>query len=57
MLALPERQAMIEGGANEVAISIASPYPAELERINRMITDRNVDGVVSRYPVRESPHA
>lgn len=54
LLSLPERQSMIEGSAGEVVIVIASPYPAELDRINEMIAAEDIDAVVSRYPVRES---
>lgn len=54
LLSLPERQSMIEGSAAEVAITIASPYPAELDRINQMIAAEDVNAVVSRYPIRES---
>ncbi len=54
LLALPERQSMIEGSAAEVAITIASPYRAELDRINQMIAAEDVDAIVSRYPIRES---
>ncbi|WP_143331711.1 AAA family ATPase [Burkholderia sp. IDO3] len=54
LLAMPERQAMTEGTRSEIEITIASPYPAELDRINRMIDVEDVEAVVSRYPVRES---
>jgi len=54
LLAMPERQAMIGGRTGEVAITIASPYPAELDRIKQMIEANNIEAVVSRYPVRES---
>lgn len=54
LLAMPERQAMIDGQTGEVTITIASPYPAELDRISRMIEAKDVEAVVSRYPVRES---
>jgi predicted ATPase len=54
LLVIPERQAMTEGTRNEIAITIPSPYPAELDRINRMIDAEDVEGIVSRYPVRES---
>lgn len=54
LLAMPERQSMVEGSASDIAITIESPYPAELNRINNAIAAGEVDAIVSRYPVRES---
>lgn len=54
LLAMPERQSMIAGSTGDIAITIESPYPAELDRINNAIAAVEIDAVVSRYPVRES---
>jgi predicted ATPase len=54
MLALPDRQLMISGKDGAISVSLPSPYPAELERIKKLIEEQNLDGIVARYPVRES---
>ncbi|MFS0758529.1 AAA family ATPase [Noviherbaspirillum sp. 1P10PC] len=54
LLAMPDRQAMIEGKSSAINVSISSPYPAELGKIQGFIETGNIEGIVSRYPVRES---
>jgi len=54
MLSLPDRQAMISGESGTISVSLLSPYPTELAQIRRLIEEKNVDGIVARYPVRES---
>lgn len=54
LLAMPERQSMLTGSVCDIAITINSPYPAELDRIKTAIAAGAVDAIVSRYPVRES---
>jgi ABC-type cobalamin/Fe3+-siderophores transport system ATPase subunit len=53
LLAMPTRDALI-GGQQNISISVESPYAAELDRINRFIEFKDVDAIISRYPVRES---
>jgi hypothetical protein len=53
LLAMPTRDALIAGTGN-IAISVESPYAAELDRITRLIEGRDVDAIISRYPIRES---
>ena len=54
MLSLPSRDSMIQGGAGDINVAITSPYPQELALIAQMISDEDVNAIVSRYPVRES---
>jgi predicted ATPase len=54
MLSLPDRQSMISGTGETISVSLPSPYPTELMRIRRLIDEKNIDGIVARYPVRES---
>lgn len=54
MLSLPDRQSIINGGDGSISVSLNSPYPTELARIRQLIEEENIDGVVARYPVRES---
>lgn len=53
LLAMPTRDALI-GGQRNISISVESPYAAELNRINRFIEFKDVDAIISRYPIRES---
>lgn len=54
MLSMPDRQSMIAGRGTSISISVASTYPAELAKIRGLITAGDIDGIVSRYPARES---
>jgi hypothetical protein len=54
MLQMPSRKSMMEGEAGTVSISIPSPYPVELQRLNALILNEDVEAIVARYPVRES---
>ena len=37
-----------------IDLSVASPYPDELARFKKLVTDRKLDDLVARYPLRES---
>jgi hypothetical protein len=50
---MPDRETLISGSP-QVSISVSSPYPADLRRINSLIAAGDVDSIVARYPVRES---
>jgi hypothetical protein len=52
--ALPDRKAMIGGNALPISIQIASPYPGELKKLKDLIAAKDIDGIVARYPVRET---
>lgn len=54
MLSLPDRQSMINCQNNTINVSLISPYPDELNRINELIEKQDIDSIVARYPVRES---
>jgi hypothetical protein len=54
MMTLPSRETMRGGQGESINVSVQSPYPNELTRIKNLISTENVDGIVSRYPVRES---
>ncbi len=54
MRAMPDRQFMIDAKGSALSISIACPYPAEFDRIKSLVAAADVDGIVSKYPVRES---
>lgn len=51
---LPPRRAIVEAGAGDINLSISSPYPAELARLNNLIKTGDIDAIIARYPVRES---
>jgi predicted ATPase len=52
--ALPDREAMIGGNALPISIQIDSPYPGELQKLKDLIAANDLDGIVARYPVRET---
>ncbi|TPK39562.1 ATP-binding cassette domain-containing protein [Mesorhizobium sp. B2-5-3] len=52
--ALPDRQAVIDGNTAPLTISITSPYPTELSRLRELLRAGDLDGIIARYPVRES---
>jgi len=54
MLSLPDRQSMINCQNNTINVSLISPFPDELNRINELIEKQDIDSIVARYPVRES---
>ncbi len=51
---LPTRIALIGGAAAPVSVSLSSPYPAELARLQGLRADSDIFSIISRYPVRES---
>jgi hypothetical protein len=53
-LGIPDRASLIASGAAPVQISIASPYPTELTRLQGMIQQGRAFEIVARYPVRHS---
>ncbi|EGF89457.1 hypothetical protein ABI_38710 [Asticcacaulis biprosthecium C19] len=50
---LPTREALMNT-PNDIQVNIPSPYPGELARLTAMIVGGDFDGIVSRYPIRES---
>lgn len=51
---LPTRAAMVAGHAAPVTISLPNTYPEELARLQAFVEARNLDGIIARYPVRET---
>lgn len=45
----------MDAGDQDITISIPSPLRSELRRIEQCIAGDNLDAIISRYPVRESP--
>ena len=37
-----------------INVCIDSPYPEELERFRNLINDEDIDGLIARYPLRDS---
>jgi hypothetical protein len=54
MRSVPDRQPMIAGTTASIDISLASPYPRELAVIRNLVAAGDIDGIVYKYPVRES---
>jgi ABC-type lipoprotein export system ATPase subunit len=54
LLAMPDRQSMIDGKTSSIDVSIPSPYLAELAKIRDFIATGNIEAIIARYPVRES---
>lgn len=45
----------IKADANpKINVCIDSPYPEELERFRKLVNDEDLDGLVARYPLRDS---
>ena len=51
---IPTRQDLMGAERAEVQLSFDSPYPAEVRRLQALIEAGDVQGIVCRYPVRES---
>ena len=51
---LPDRTALLSGAAMPITVSLASPYPAELTRLQALRAASDINAIISRYPVRES---
>ena len=51
---IPDWKFIKANPTTKISASISSPYPEELNRIRRLIADKNLDELVSRYPLRES---
>jgi ABC-type cobalamin/Fe3+-siderophores transport system ATPase subunit len=51
---MPDRDAMVANGDVPLSVSITSPYPATLVRIQSFLQAGNLDAIVAGFPVRES---
>lgn len=54
LLAVPKREEIIAMGEQNIQITFPSPYLIESKILLNMLENRNIDSIVSRYPVRES---
>lgn len=54
LLAMPDRQELTSEAGESIAVSILSPYPAELQRITDHRNKAELAEIIARYPVRES---
>ncbi|WP_171136520.1 AAA family ATPase [Ruegeria sp. HKCCC1038] len=52
---LPKRAEIANTGDRDITVSVPSPLPEELRRIEQCIADGDLDAIISRYKVRESP--
>ena len=44
-----------EGESSKVSVSIDSPYPDELRRFRELVSSSELDSLIARYPLRETP--
>ncbi len=51
---IPSRSDMIGNADGNINLSILSPYPKALEILTKLVSDRDIDTIIARYPVRES---
>ncbi|WP_285425283.1 AAA family ATPase [Pseudomonas sp. efr-133-TYG-103a] len=54
MNAIPSREQMLQAVDGTVRIDIESPYRSELGLLSSLLEERDIDGVIARYPIRES---
>ena len=48
------RKLMTSGAAETIGVSMESPYEKEFEQFNSLVSAKDLDGLVARYPLRES---
>lgn len=51
---LPDRKAIIESNSNNCSINIPTNYLEEVQRLERLISERKSSEIFSIYPIRES---
>ena len=55
MTALPKHRDIQEKGDFELKINLKEIQEKEEEYFDKLVADKNLDGLISRYPVRETP--
>lgn len=50
----PTRQQLMEQTVGDLNVAFRSPYPDELARLTELVERGDLQGIVSRYPIRES---
>lgn len=53
--AIPDRRELVQGESESVSISVSSPYQSELTRLRGYVAAGDLDSIIAKYPVRESP--
>lgn len=51
---MPKREDLVAAASPTIQISGQSAYPAELARFQAMLTAKDLQGIIARYPVRHS---
>lgn len=51
---LPDWKSVQDSGQNPITIEVGSPYNDELARFKSLVADGNLNGIIARYPIRES---
>ncbi len=54
MSEIPDWKSIRANSTTTICTSIPSPYPDELEHFRALLVDKDLDGLVARYPLRES---
>lgn len=55
MTALPKHKDIQEKGNFELKINLKEIQEKEEAHFDKLVTDKNLDGLISRYPIRETP--
>ena len=51
---LPDTERIKTNQTSNIFACVNSPYPAELDSFKKLVADKNLDGLIARYPLRES---
>ncbi len=51
---LPDWKSVQDSGQDQIMIEVDSPYNDELARFKSLVSDGDLDGIMARYPIRES---
>ena len=52
---VPNWQTIKTTNETSINVSVPSPFSNELKHFNRLVAEENLDDLVARYPLRESP--
>ena len=51
---MPNSQSIRENADSQIILSIDSPYAEELVRFKELVSNKDLDGIIASYPIRES---
>ncbi len=51
---MPERTTLLHESTPEISVTVRSPFPTELARIQDLHAEKDLHAIISHYPVRES---